>query len=416
MPAGGIFPSQLTVAGNQLFFVGRMLQGSDYELFVSDGTVGGARLVKDIWPGGFSSQITFPVALGNKLVFAAGDPTNGNEIWVSDGTEAGTILLRDIYPGAAGSSPSFLTVVGNRVVFAANDQVIGLELWVTDGTPAGTQLLKDINVGPGFGVAGSQNTFATVGRFALFVGNTAATGFEPWITDGTTAGTVLLRDVNPGTDPSMPTSNPLSPGFTVTRIGDNQIWFAANDGQSGTELWRTDGTAAGTRLVADVGSGGAGSNPERMMLLGQNVVFAASTTALGQEPYVAPAGANAVSVGQGCAGGGRQPRLTATDPLLGRTQRIDGSGALVGTTGALVLGAVANPPLSTLGCTFWFDLGVHIVLPPFAVTQSSWTQSLFIPNNPSLGRTGLALQALCLPTDGPLGFDLTNGVLSSPGN
>src|SRR5690606_3409468 len=160
---------------------------------------------------------------------------HGRELWRSDGTQAGTQLVLDIVPGVASSHPSQLTVVGDTVFF-----VVGIQLWRTDATVAGTQLLHNsvnpkeltasadaplcVGGGPVFcvvrvqlgraapTVAGPQLHHTRVNpkeltAFAdvlLFTGGTAAEGLELWRSDGTAAGTVLLKDIRPGADSAAP--------------------------------------------------------------------------------------------------------------------------------------------------------------------------------------------------------------------
>src|SRR3954464_10108277 len=124
-----------------------------------------------------------------------------------------------------------------RLVFAADDGSAGRELWVTDGTTAGTTLLKDINPGPGGSFPGfSQenqlffNDFAALGDGRLvFPAFNGSTGDELWVTDGTTAGTTLVKDINPGPGSSFA-------GFFAA-LGDGRLMFAANDGSTGWESW-----------------------------------------------------------------------------------------------------------------------------------------------------------------------------------
>src|SRR5688572_11338996 len=87
------------------------------------------------------------VEMGGKLFFTHDDGRTGAELYISDGTEAGTRLVKDIRPGAAGSSPSSLTAIDGTLYFAADDGVSGRELWVSDGTAAGTRRLADIYPG-----------------------------------------------------------------------------------------------------------------------------------------------------------------------------------------------------------------------------------------------------------------------------
>ncbi|MBX9608423.1 MAG: hypothetical protein K2Y51_19550, partial [Gammaproteobacteria bacterium] len=97
------------------------------ELWVSDGTSGGTRLLKDIAPGGgWSSPSSFTASANGQVLFSAVDPTNGQELWVTDGTSAGTQLLKDIMPGTNGSSPGGFTALPNgQVLFSAVDPTNG---------------------------------------------------------------------------------------------------------------------------------------------------------------------------------------------------------------------------------------------------------------------------------------------------
>ena len=64
-------------------------------------------------------------------------------------------------------------------------------------------------------------------------------------------------------------------------VGDT-LFFAANDGVHGTELWKSDGTEAGTVLVKDINPGvtsygyAFGSNPFRLTAVGGTLFFRAN--------------------------------------------------------------------------------------------------------------------------------------------
>jgi ELWxxDGT repeat protein len=213
-------------------------------------------MVKDINPGTSSSIINYSFRdLGGKLVFAASNSTYGEEIWISDGTNTGTILLNDINPGVANSfvpNSPINFVIGSNYYFTANTTSLGNELWKSDGTVAGTVLVKDINAGAGSSyVDGSDYSNAISGTSIIF--NAAEeNGNELWISDGTEAGTLLIQDIFPGTsydidDNSFPSSS--DPNNLVSI--DGTIYFAART-NLGTELWRSDGTVAGTYLIKDI--------------------------------------------------------------------------------------------------------------------------------------------------------------------
>ncbi len=118
----------MTVEHGRLFFVADDgVHGR--ELWVSDGTEAGTRMVKDVVPGPGSSVTQHLKVLGRTLLFNATDGVHGVEPWVSDGTEAGTVMLQDVAPGAASSCAVGFFSLFPTVYFAANDNVAGFELW-----------------------------------------------------------------------------------------------------------------------------------------------------------------------------------------------------------------------------------------------------------------------------------------------
>ena len=146
-------------------------------------------------------------------------------------------LVKDINPSGA-SSPSQLTAVGAAIYFRANDGVHGVELWRSDGTAAGTMLVKDINPGS---ASSNPGSLLDAGGTLLFVAGQS--GNELWRSDGTETGTVLLKSFLP----IVGTSNIPS----LTNVGGT-IFFPAIDGVTfDRKLWKTDGTAAGTVLVKE---------------------------------------------------------------------------------------------------------------------------------------------------------------------
>jgi ELWxxDGT repeat protein len=125
--------------GNKVVFV----NFSTGQLGSTDGTVAGTIDIN-------SAVLTNGNAvagINNKIVFAGTDGVSGSEIWASDGTVAGTVRLMDINPGAGSSDPqggnNGLIVVNNVAYFSASDGV-GRKLYKTDGTVAGTALVKDL--------------------------------------------------------------------------------------------------------------------------------------------------------------------------------------------------------------------------------------------------------------------------------
>ena len=148
--------------------------------------------------------------------------------------------LADLVPSLANSSPSGFTDVNGTAFFAANDGMHGDELWESDGTAAGTFLVKDINPG----VGGSHPVYLTnVNGTLFFQANDGTHGYELWESNGTTAGTFMVADINPGSPGSYPQY--------LTNV-NGTLFFKANDGTHGTQLWESNGSAVGTSLVLDI--------------------------------------------------------------------------------------------------------------------------------------------------------------------
>jgi ELWxxDGT repeat protein len=176
----GIFgASDLVASGGALYFFADTSPSDPFPaLYRSDGTPGGTAVLR-----AFTSAVLdqpsggglTPLAGG--LAFTADDGVHGVELWFTDGTPAGTRLVRDIRPGAAGSNPHGLTAAGGRVFFAADDGAHGDELWVSDGTADGTRLVQDINPGP---QASSPAGMTVAGSRLFFAANDGLTGSQLW--------------------------------------------------------------------------------------------------------------------------------------------------------------------------------------------------------------------------------------------
>jgi ELWxxDGT repeat protein len=217
-------------------------------------------MVREIGPGAASGvpSLSGSAEFKGQLFFFGNDGTNGLELWTSDGTGPGTNMLKDINttPGA-GCGGSWMQVINDVLYFSANNGVNGQELWTSDGTAAGTTMLKDINPNA---ASSNPSIRCVVGTTIYFTATDATYGTELWKTDGTAAGTVLVKDINPNAASSNPNSFvSYFNGTTSTYDFNGSVLFWANDGTNGTELWKTDGTAAGTIPLANI-SPGAGNS------------------------------------------------------------------------------------------------------------------------------------------------------------
>jgi len=195
-------------------------------------------MVKQIheWGDG-SNPIGFTQVNETQFVFGATNVDSENYsptgpeswLWVSDGTEEGTKLICEcatLWPGQDNGTYFFHWMrVGRKVFFKADtkDKTIGGELWITDGTEAGTHLVKDINYEPQNADTpeDGKTRDSAVDQMVNFYNEklffkawTPATGNEPWASGGTEEGTYMIAD----TDPTVG-DNGIGNGGNMTEVG-----------------------------------------------------------------------------------------------------------------------------------------------------------------------------------------------------
>jgi ELWxxDGT repeat protein len=268
--------------GNALFFSAWNATFTQLNLWTSDGTPKGTQPLA-ILPSDMASV----ARAGNRLFFVAGDALNGTELWTSDGTSAGTHMVKDIIPGTSspgielGSGTGWGRVqsaaIGNTLYFSADDGSSGRELWKSDGSAAGTVRVADINPGS----AGSDPAwFEVIGDTLFFAATNASGGRTLWKSDGSAAGTVQVV-------PSQAPQGPLQFPEWLTAVG-NTIYFVASNSLGlgdtfGRELWKSDGSAAGTAPVADLNPGLGSSYISWPTLVGNTLFLRGMTDSSGYE-------------------------------------------------------------------------------------------------------------------------------------
>ncbi len=269
-----------TIGSEIWFAIGDSVEHGS-EIWRTDGTQSGTRKAVDFGDHYLGPEPLF-TPIGGTIFFLGPDGDNNPQIWKTDGTAQGTGLVRDLDPDSFDRAyPAELTAFQGSLYFFAVNPADHPSLWRTDGTAAGTVLIKTFDfdsedldpIDPPF------SGLTVVGPWLVFTANDGVHGRELWRSDGTAAGTTLLRDILPG-----PTSSGITSLFNV----GGRVLFSADDGVHGFELWQSDGTSAGTRLLQDIAPEGASSSPGRFTLAGDRVFFTADDGVTGEELWVLP--------------------------------------------------------------------------------------------------------------------------------
>ncbi|MDF1798482.1 MAG: hypothetical protein P1V81_04850 [Planctomycetota bacterium] len=276
----GSDPAGFTVHAGLLYFQART-DAEGVELWRSDGTAAGTSLVTDLEPGPGSSSPINLTTVGSGLCFSAEALGKGPEPWVTDGTPAGTVQLADTLPGSTGGGllrPTTGTSSGVALFHAVGVDFFGStqpSLWRTDGTQAGTTQLLVL---PGTTLASSVSSSIEYGGAIYLVVDTLGHGRELWRSDGTVAGTTLFHELAPGQDDGLAAFGPGS-----MAVYGGLLYFVGSDAAGVGQLWRTDGTPAGTLPATDAGGGAVGSEPMELTLAAGRLFFTARDAAAGRE-------------------------------------------------------------------------------------------------------------------------------------
>lgn len=221
----------------------------------------------DLFAGSGSSYPQHFIEYNGRLYFnACGTPGQGTELWCYDGTGMPAEAAR-IYPNN-GSSPENFAVFDAQLYFSAYDGVHGRELWRYDGTNA--SLAADI-------VPGGQYSSSNPGGLTVYDGKLyfSATdevhGYELWSFDGTNA--QMVAEINPTPDPGNGDTFLMDSSPGGFKVFNGLLYFGANDGIHGRELWSFDGTTA--RLVVDINPGQYGSEITELTVFQDALYFSA---------------------------------------------------------------------------------------------------------------------------------------------
>ncbi|MBK8975582.1 MAG: hypothetical protein IPM29_06625 [Planctomycetes bacterium] len=296
-------------------------------------------------------------------------------------------------------APFFAFAQDDRsTLFFPDDGVHGHEPWWTDGTPAGTRLLADLTPGPASTVASPG---FTVEGHVVFWAFQPSTGNEPWTTDGTPVGTTLLGDLEPGPDSSFVDTFSGAGG-----IGFRRVVLPITTSAAGNEPWVSDGTPAGTRLLGDVNPGPASSGQPYAYWTwhaGTTLIVALDDGSHGFEPFAIDFAAASAPLLGGCSG---EARYLAHDPVLGTPWRLEASHVAIAGA-ALVAAPAAGPSLVGPTCSVQLDLATSVLLATIVPTANGeWTGTYPLPSAAGLVGLRLVTQAAFLDPTAPLGVTI----------
>lgn len=340
------YAAAVPIAGGVTIFNGAPSGGGTSRVWKTDGTAAGTTTVTST-----ANVFGYGAAWNGKALFEG----SGGSLWVTDGTAAGTKIVKSFY-GTRG-----ILALSDSKAITASTEGTGYRVFQTDGTTttavAGSPFNATFTGGPSAvmgGVAlfvadgglrstdGSSTTlvnasvfgtgeYVAVGGVRYFLAN----GNALWKTDGTSAGTMLVKSAlsssqlveldgtlyfesfdelwkSDGTAAGTVRVAELDEIENLTAFG-GKLYFTSRDSTHGTELWESDGTAAGTKMTADIAPDSESSNPAMFRVVGSTLFFAASDPTNGRELWALKAPSSGSDAGVDSGGTDAAPDTSVFD-------------------------------------------------------------------------------------------------------
>ena len=262
--------SSLDIVSEELYFLTKNSAESVFELWKTDGT---QLTLVDSLPSDRTSSARMHVSGESIFVDVRGDRNSSqNELWISDGTEEGARLLMEA------NLSSDITSFDGKSYFSVTNSASEDEFWVFDGTTGETEILANIDV---------DSNIIEFNEKLYFVGENSSRKDELWESDGTADGTRRVRMLRSLGGPRLHLFDENSFAISTTRsllrsdgtaegtefirgfstqplqfhLLNGKLFFNAAKGKSehgfGLELWESDLTKIGTKVSFDVRKGTA---------------------------------------------------------------------------------------------------------------------------------------------------------------
>jgi|GEM_PF-1258885 len=242
-------------------------------LWRSDGTQAGTTLAVPLGTGSVTSPPSYLVLMKGELYFVA-HGSNGFAVWRTDGTAAGTTEAGRLQTTLFNPRPVQMSATQNALYVAMQQTFAGTstELFRSDGTPSGTYRLATL------GYSEISPSLTPLDELLFFRAPNPVTGGDAlWRSDGTRAGTGVLKDLS-----FLGATVPFN-GKLFTLDPERRVVFTAWTPETGSELWVSDGTSEGTRPAADLSPGPLPSMANPLFRRGDWVYFAGDDHLVGDE-------------------------------------------------------------------------------------------------------------------------------------
>ncbi|MEM9887752.1 MAG: ELWxxDGT repeat protein [Bacteroidota bacterium] len=299
-----------------LYFKAGDFDGKAGRLWQTDGTSSGTRLVVDsLFDLNYSLEMN---RLGDDMLLALASSSAGDELWRFSPNQNQFTALTHLNQSRTFSADIVYSLTANKgkLFFFADHEYYGKELWILDTLSNHAQLLRDLSPGPSssyFVHLARERILTLENGYVFFLANPNSSGAALWRSDGTSEGTIYLKSTSAtayalfdkfdeaiyfpsktpdGKDGLWKTNGEVgSPELLKAFSGkialssaasSDRLFFTADDGIHGLELWMTDGTSQGTVMVEDINPSGDAS-PEDIYVIGDQVYFSAFTEEYGRE-------------------------------------------------------------------------------------------------------------------------------------